>query len=394
MQNHELFTKLDEILNYISVEIGERLTGSENNKKVEAYVENYFKNQGYDVELQQFDCLDFKTADAELTFKDETIPVKPSYYTTGCSVTGEYVKIETVEELKRSDLTDKIAVLHGDLTKEQIMPKNFPFYNPEKHQEIVQILEEKNPAAIVTIVEKDGSIFEDGDFAIPSVYVSKNEGEVLLKNNGEIKLVINAAKEDSHGANVIARLNPKKRRKLVVTAHMDTKTGTPGALDNATGIAILLLLSHLIKPEDIDFCLELLLLNGEDYYSIPGQLAYMETYLQKPEDILLAINCDGVGLKKSSTAVFLTECDSATEGLLNPIILNSTGMDFIAPWFQGDHMLFALKHIPTIAFTSSGIFQILETIIHTEKDTVNLVDDEKVIKVVRVIEEIIKVFKK
>lgn len=56
-------------------------------------------------------------------------------------------------------------------------------------------------------------------------------------------------------------------------------------------------------------------------------------------------------------------------------------------------MLFALKQIPTVVFTSKGIFQILDTIIHTEKDTVNLVDAEKVIKVVRVIEETIKGYK-
>ncbi|MFO8069393.1 MAG: M28 family peptidase [Alkalibacterium sp.] len=393
MHNDKLFMKLDEILNYISVEIGERLTGSENNKKVEAYAENYFKNQGFEVELQRFSCLDFKRADAELTFQGETIPVKPSYYTTGCDVTGDYVKIETVAELKRSHLTDKIAVLHGELTAEQIMPKSFPFYNPERHQEIVRLLEEKNPAAIVTVVEKDESIFEDGDFAIPSVYVSMDEGEVLLENNGELKLVIDAAREDSHGANVIARLNPEKSRKLVITAHLDTKSGTPGALDNATGIAILLLLSQLIKSEDMDFCLELLLLNGEDYYSIPGQLAYMETYLQKPENILLAINCDGVGLKKGPTAVFSTECDSKTEDLLNQIILDSTGMVFIDPWVQGDHTLFVMKHIPTVAFTSEGIFDILDTVIHTEKDTIELIDHEKVIKAVRVIEEMVKKFK-
>lgn len=87
--------------------------------------------------------------------------------------------------------------------------------------------------------------------------------------------MINVAREDSHGDDVIARLNSKKRQKLVLTVHMDTKSGTPGALDRGTGIAILLFLSHLIKSEDIDFCLNLLVLNGKDYYSILGQFAYM-----------------------------------------------------------------------------------------------------------------------
>ncbi|OJF94615.1 M28 family peptidase [Alkalibacterium sp. 20] len=101
--------------------------------------------------------------------------------------------------------------------------------------------------AIVTVVEKDESVFEDGDFVIPSVYMTKNEGETLLENDGEIKAVINAVREESYLDNVMARLNPEMSQKLVVTAHRDTKTGAPGALDKATGITILLLLSHSIK---------------------------------------------------------------------------------------------------------------------------------------------------
>lgn len=78
-------------------------------------------------------------------FKDETILVQPSYYKIGCSVGVEYVKIETVDELKRNDLTDKIA-------------------------------------AIITVVEKDKTILEDDDFGtIPNVCVSKMKARYYLK---------------------------------------------------------------------------------------------------------------------------------------------------------------------------------------------------------------------
>ncbi|OJF94614.1 hypothetical protein [Alkalibacterium sp. 20] len=82
----------------------------------------------------------------------------------------------------------------------------------------------------------------------------------------------------------------------------------------------------------------------------------METYLQNTKYILLAINCDGVGLKNSLMAVSLIECDSETENRLNKIMLKRTGIEFIDPWAQGDQMLFVLKHIPTVIFTSSGVF--------------------------------------
>ncbi|SFC01464.1 Zn-dependent amino-or carboxypeptidase, M28 family [Alkalibacterium subtropicum] len=390
MQNDALYINLNEILNYISIEVGERPTGSENNMKVERFVANYFKQQGFAVELQRFDSPDFKAEGAELTYKGESIPVKPSYYTKECNVTAAYVTVGTVGELKRSNMTGKVAVLHSDLTGEQLMPKSFPFYNPERHQEIIQLLEEKQPAAIITVTERDESVFEDGDFLIPSVYVKKNDGEILLESEGELHLVINAKKEESEGANVIARLNPEMKRRIVITAHMDTKMETPGALDNATGIAILLLLSRLIEPENIDFCLELLLLNGEDYYSIPGQRAYMDTYLKTPEDILCAINCDGVGLKDSPTTVMFMEDERQLDKQMKDRLQEDANLMVIDPWPMGDHMLFALEGVPVIAFTSKGIFQLLDTVIHTEKDTVDLIDPKKVIQVVRTLEEMVK----
>ncbi|TDO73395.1 peptidase M28-like protein [Halanaerobium saccharolyticum] len=88
-----------------------------------------------------------------------------------------------------------------------------------------------------------------------------------------------------------------------MTTHLDTKSGTPGALDSGTGIAIILFLSKLINSEMTDYCLKLLLLNGEDYYSTPGQIKYMEKYLNKDNNINLVINCAGIGLKNSKTAI-------------------------------------------------------------------------------------------
>jgi len=42
-------------------------------------------------------------------------------------------------------LSSKIAVLYGELGKEPLMPKNFVFWNPDEHKQIVALLEEKKP---------------------------------------------------------------------------------------------------------------------------------------------------------------------------------------------------------------------------------------------------------
>ena len=390
MKREDLHEDLTGVLEEICVNIGERPTGSKKNRELEDYARSYFEANGCDVKTQQFECIDWENRGAKLSFGGKELEVKPSYYTAACDLEAEYITVGTVAELERSNLQGRIAVLYDRLAVEQLMPKNFKFYNPKIHQKIIILLEEKAPSAIITVVADDTPIFEDGDFIIPSAYISRGEGEALLKGQGKIGLEIDTSRKNAAGANVIARINPDYKRKLVVTAHMDTKHGTPGALDNGTGVAILLLLSSIIIGENIDFTLELLLLNGEDYYSTPGQLKYMEEYITGNEEPFLVINCDGVGLKGSKTAVSFLKMSKSRELFIEKLISNREGVDLIEPWRTGDHMLFVRNGIPAVAITSKNLLELIEVIVHTEKDTIDVIDHDKIIKVIELIAEIIK----
>jgi aminopeptidase YwaD len=382
--------ELQNVMEKIVLEFGERLTGSLKNKEIAEYTKSYFKENGYSVEEQIFSCIDWNEEGVELLCNGKKISADPSYYSPGCQVEAEYVKLSTIDDLEKSYLENKIAVLFGALTAEQIMPKSFAFYNPEHHQKIINLLEKKKPAAIITVVDNDTSVFEDGDFDIPSVYVSKDAGEKILKSETKIALTIRAERTPSTGSNIIARINENIDKKIVITAHLDTKHGTPGALDNGSGIAILLLLSKLIRPETIDCCLELLLLNGEDYYSTPGQIKYMEDYLAKDNNIILAVNCDGIGLKNSKTAIAKMGLQEEKEMIINQLIRQRKDFEIIDPWVEGDHMLFQMNNIAAIALTSKNIFEMIDNIIHTEKDRIELIDYNKVNEVINFLEDLIK----
>ena len=388
MKRDLLKKEIKKILNHITVNIGERPTGSKSNRKVEIFARTYFENNDYITESQKFQCIDWINKGAELIFKGKKLTVKPSYYTTGCDLEAGYTVLSTVTELEKSHLQKKIAVLTGELTQEQLMPKSFPFYNPESHQRIIRLLEEKRPLAVLTVVDNDTSVFEDGDFDIPTAYITKEAGQELLNDQDKIKLKIDAKRQESKGANLIARINPDAEKKLVITAHMDTKYGTPGALDNGTGITILLLLSSMIRPEDINYCLELLLLNGEDYYSIPGQLKYMEENIVDDESIFLVINCDGVGLKDSKTAISFMELDEFKQELIAPFLTDQSEIELIEPWEMGDHMLFVMHGIPAITFTSKKILNLIDEIAHTEKDAIDIIDYRRVLEVIELITEL------
>ena len=389
MKRENIYEDVGKVLQEVCLNIGERPTGSHNNRQLEDYARSYFEANGYDVETQRFKCMDWENKGAKLFYAGEELEVKPSYYSTACDLEAEFTALSSLAELEKCDLQGRIAVLYDELTGEQLMPKNFTFYNPKEHQKIISLLEEKAPLAIITVVDDDNSIFEDGDFNIPSVYISREEGEVILQGEGKIKLEINTTRKEARGANLMARINPDYKKKLVVTAHMDTKHGTPGALDNGTGVVILLLLSSIIKPEDIDFSLELLLLNGEDYYSTPGQLKYLEEYIIGDKETFLAINCDGIGLKNSKTAVSLLELNKSRKALLEKLIAKWKGIELIEPWEMGDHMLFVMNGIPAATITSKKILQAINEIVHTERDSIDIIDRDEIIKVINFIAEMI-----
>ena len=49
-------------------------------------------------------------------------------------------------------------------------------------------------------------------------------------------------------------------------------------------------------------------------------------------------------------------------------------MFVMLPWPMGDHMIFAMKGIPTIAITASEIFDLLDTVVHSPGDNMSNID--------------------
>jgi aminopeptidase YwaD len=385
---------IEKTLEELCVNIGERPLGSTNNRKAQAYIGSLFQKHGYEVEYQELDCMDWKGHDISLCLDDQLVPAVISPYSLPCNVKAESVLVGSIEELEACDIKGKVLVLHGELTKEAIMPKNFKFWNPEEHQKIVHLLESKGPTALVTISfheEQATPIFEDGDFNIPTAVVSKKNSELLLKSPGIISLKMVSERCPSRGANVIARRPGKAgQKKIVFTAHMDTKPGTPGALDNASGIASLLTLSLLLGSRQFDPGLEFVAFNGEDYYSNAGEIAYLEVYQHEFQNILLNINCDGVGLKNSKIGISYMEFPDTLVSLCEQSRKNFDRIEIIDPWYQGDHMIFVMKQVPALTVTSPDAIPLVDTVIHTEKDTLDLIDPTSILQTAEFLAQVVE----
>jgi aminopeptidase YwaD len=398
--NSESLARLAEThIHFLCKEIPTRQVGSAGNQSATQYFAEVMSQNGFKVERQTFDCIDMRQGDIELTAGDQAFEAFISPYSLGCDIRAELVKAENMEELEALDIKDKLLLLTGEITREQLMPKNFVFYNPEHHQQIYQLLEEKQPAAIIAATSRNPELagglypfplFEDGDFDIPSAYLKDTEGEKLAEFTGrEAYLKMDAERIPSRAENISAQKGDQNGR-IVVCAHIDAKAGTPGALDNAGGTTVLMLLADLMKDYENIQGIEILAFNGEDYYSAGGQMEYLRTHSTDLTSIRLVINLDGVGYHETPTGVSFYDCPQSLQDAATRLISEFREFEEMPQWFQGDHMVFVSQGIPAIAFTTAEFSDVWIDIAHTREDTPDKVDGEILAETAKFIFELIK----
>jgi aminopeptidase YwaD len=378
-------------LHELCTEIDNRCVGSKGNRKATDFFAETAANFGFTIDTPEFDCIDWKHGAVQLAIGGEHYSVMPSPYTLSCDLTAPLAVASSLEELEIQDVNDNVLLLKGEIAREQLMPKNFTFYNPEHHQQIIAVLEEKAPSAIISATSRDPELaggiypfplFEDGDFNIPSVYTTEEEGQHIAEMVGKpTKLIFEAVRRPSTGCNVVARKGNDPDAKIVIFAHIDAKINTPGALDNATGVIVLLLLAELLQDEIFEKTIEIVALNGEDYYSAPGEMLYIQNAKEGMSDIFLGINMDGAGYVDGKTAYSLYECPDYIARAVHKAFPHDHGFVEGEQWYQSDHSLFIMNQRPALAITSEKFMHLSTYITHTAKDAPALVDTSKLVDI-------------
>jgi aminopeptidase YwaD len=377
-----------------------RRTGSAGNRAATDFFADAIRQYGYAIDATPFDCLDYVSGGSELTHAGQIFEVYVSPYSLGCDVSAELTAVSSVEELESTDCTGKILLLRGEICSEPLMPKNFVFYNPAHHQHIIALLESQQPAAIITATgsnpEQAGALcpfplFVDGDFDIPSVYCREPVGDLLAARQGDLfQLQIHARRLPSRATNVIATLNRGAERNVVLTAHIDAYEDSPGASDNASGVVVLLLCAEMLSSYRGKHGIEIAALNGEDHYSAGGQMDYLTRYGGEFPDVLLAVNVDDVGYKKGRSAYSFYGCSPHLEEAAQAAFRRFDGLVRGEPWFSGDHMLFVQNQVPSVAFTSECMPELMRTVTHTSSDTPDILDGHKLVEVAEALDTLVR----
>jgi aminopeptidase YwaD len=374
-------------LQHLCLELPSRRVGSQGNQKAADFFEQVLASHGFETAAYPFDCIDWVQDEVRLAAGGIPYQAFASPYSLGCQVRAPLVVCSTLEELKVVEAANSILLLRGEIVKEQLMPKNFPFYNPEEHGQIYRLVEEKCPLAVITATARNPEaagalypfpLFDDGDFDLPSIYLAEEEGVRLAGLSGEeVDLTIQARRIPSQGSNITGRKGADPARRIALLAHIDAKPGSPGATDNAAGIVTLLLLAELLADYSGRLTIEITAINGEDYYANPGEQVYLRQNMGRFEEIVLGINLDGVGFHQGRTAYSLYEPPPEMAALIREVFSGRPGLIEGEPWYQGDHFLFLMNGVPALAVTSENVLEIMTHYAHSDQDRPDIVDPER-----------------
>jgi aminopeptidase YwaD len=363
--------RIEHHLHVLAERIGPRPPGSPANRRATAHLVSTLTDAGLEVRTDPFRTRWWEPGPGHLFVGDQVLDVEPNPFSPPGVTSGRVTWVADLGALHRlaDEPSPRVIVLTGQLTHEPLLPAVFPFLEVAEHRAVTAAIVAAQPAAVIAISDGGQPILEDPDLGIPSVTMRSDAMGVLV-DGAEAVLQVGGAIHRGGGVNVSARTGGVGRR-IVLSAHVDTKVTSPGALDNAAGVAVLLALADEgLLPGGVP--IELVLFNGEDHPDACGEVAWLaETAL---DEVAAVINLDGVGLRGRGSSIAMLACPAAIEQRVTAMVDARPGWTIAPPWHESDHAIFAMRGIPALALTTNGVHELIATLVHTVHDTVEVVD--------------------
>jgi aminopeptidase YwaD len=364
----ELGRRIREHVRVLVSEIGPRPPGSPANARATAHAEAVLERAGLNVERRPFRATWWEPGHARLGVAGRVIELEGTPFSRPCHCRGHVTRRSTEAELNHPIEPASIVVLDGELAAEPYFPKAFPFLDLPDQRVRLEKLEAARPSAVILIApdRRPMSWIEDGDLAFPYLVVEPSIGDLV--EGAMVDVAIEGRLTEGSGVNLSARTVASGPRS-VLCAHIDSKVTTPGAIDNAGGVATLLAIAETRRLDDRS--VEFVAFNGEDHYAAPGEQAWLaSTDLDSIRDV---VNLDGIGARDRQTVVSGLALPASQEQRLHALVADHRSVTIGPPWFESDHAIFASRGIPSLALTSADAHE-LASVLHGPEDTLERLD--------------------
>lgn len=379
----DLRGRIDHHLQVLVQQAGARPPGSPANRRATEHVRDVLGACGLTVTEHRFETTWWEPGDGRLEVAGRVHTVEPNPYSRPGDVRGRVTRAGDLAQLEGlAPDPGRVLALVGELAREQVMPAAFPFLELPEHARIRDALVRSTPAAVIAVSDHWEPILEDPDLHLLSTTVSTSLG-TGLQDGVEVRLTVGGGVHRGRAATIAARQGPATGR-IVCCAHLDSKATTPGAFDNAAGVATLL--AAVEQGLDVGRGVEIVLFNGEDHYDAGGEVAWLAS--TDLDEVAAVVNLDGIGLAGQRTSLASLSCPEPLEAQLDTFCHHRPGWLRVDPWIESDHAIFAMRGIPAIALTSEDVHQLLGGLAHTAADTLDVLDRDTLIGVARDLPEL------
>lgn len=357
-----------EHLRYLSVDVGARAAGGEGERRTAEYLRSELERYGYTAELRPFLVEDNALRAAQVRRGGVSFDAFP----LGGSASGEVRGIAMFVGLGRSvdvagvDLRGRIAIAdRGEV------PFASKYANVRAAGAVALVVVNSSPGTFLGTLQQEATI--------PVVAVGQESRTALLDAaaNGDELTVTVGPPGSLESVNVFATADPGVGCRVLVGGHHDSVPGTPGANDNASGVATVLELARAMAADGLDpgLCFATF---GAEEYGLHGSRAMVRELRARGALPSVMVNLDVTGVGRQ---VEVIGSDSLVLGTL--AIAAELGIaavpSSLPPNASSDHASFATAGVPVL-FLTSGDF----SAIHTPEDRFEAIDRSSIERVGRV----------
>ncbi|MDR7390170.1 MAG: M28 family metallopeptidase [Armatimonadota bacterium] len=354
--------------------LGPRVAGSAAERRAAEYVAAQLRSAGYHVQITGFPFPYFETRQVAL---EVTSPVRVRLspralaYSTGGQVVAPLVVAGRglAEDFQEVDARGKVALVErGGITFLQKAE------NAARAGARAVVVYNHEPGPVVGTLTRPAGI--------PAVTVSREEGlrlrELVGRGPVVVSLVVDTLLETRASWNVVGELPGRSAARVLLGAHVDSVEGSPGANDNASGVAAALEAARALRSRPPAWTVEVAAFGAEE-----GGLFGSSAYARSPRARGLAamLNLDMVG----AGGRLLVGNTGADRRVVDAVLHSARELDISVEeqrMGSSDHVAFERAGIPAAMLHRPG-----DPHYHSPEDTPDRVRPELLDPVVRLAAE-------